>query len=88
MKKVFLLTAALLCLSATFVFPQYESETPDARMLRFPDISAEKIVFVYAGDLWVVSKEGGLAQIELAQGSGTVSKVFPGRQNHRPDGEL
>jgi len=35
---------------------------PDARMLRFPDVSADKIVFVYAGDLWTVSREGGLAR--------------------------
>lgn len=35
---------------------------PDALMLRFPDISADRIVFVYAGDLWTVPKEGGLAR--------------------------
>jgi len=35
---------------------------PDARMLRFPDVSAEKIVFVYAGDLWTVPRAGGLAR--------------------------
>ena len=35
---------------------------PDARMLRFPDVSAESIVFSYAGDLWVVTREGGTAR--------------------------
>jgi len=35
---------------------------PDARMLRFPDVSAEQIVFVYAGDLWTVPKTGGTAR--------------------------
>lgn len=49
---------ALLALSAT---------TPldgqvDARMLRQPDVSATQITFVYAGDIWVVPKEGGTAQ--------------------------
>ncbi len=33
----------------------------DARMLRQPDVSATHITFVYAGDIWVVPKEGGLA---------------------------
>ncbi len=35
--------------------------TPDAGMLRFPDVSATQIVFVYAGDLWTVPREGGMA---------------------------
>lgn len=39
-----------------------ELQAPDARMLRFPDVSAEKIVFVYAGDLWTVPRTGGLAR--------------------------
>jgi len=30
-------------------------------MLRFPDVSATHIVFAYANDLWIVSREGGLA---------------------------
>lgn len=34
----------------------------DARMLRFPDVSATHISFVYAGDIWVAPKEGGVAQ--------------------------
>ena len=39
-----------------------EETSPHAGMLRFPDISAEEIVFVYANDLWIVPKEGGLAR--------------------------
>lgn len=31
-------------------------------MLRFPDVSAEHIVFVYAGDIWTVPRSGGLAR--------------------------
>ena len=34
----------------------------DARLLRQPDVSATEIAFVYGGDIWVVSKEGGVAQ--------------------------
>lgn len=33
----------------------------DARMLRYPDVSETQISFVYAGDIWLVPKEGGLA---------------------------
>lgn len=31
-------------------------------MLRFPDVSETHITFVYAGDIWVIAKEGGMAQ--------------------------
>ena len=33
----------------------------DARMFRYPDVSRTHIAFVYAGDIWVVPKTGGLA---------------------------
>ncbi|MCP4903136.1 MAG: peptidase S41 [bacterium] len=33
----------------------------DARMLRYPDVSETQIAFVYAGDIWVVEKDGGTA---------------------------
>jgi tricorn protease len=38
-----------------------EHHRPHAGMLRFPDVSATHIVFVYANDLWLVPREGGLA---------------------------
>jgi len=59
---------AVVCviLSAVFVISPgtyaAEVQAPDARMLRFPDVSGERIVFVYAGDLWTVPKAGGLAR--------------------------
>lgn len=34
---------------------------PNAGMMRYPDVSAMHIVFVYANDLWVVRREGGVA---------------------------
>ncbi len=34
----------------------------DARMFRSPDVSATHVTFVYAGDSWVVEKEGGVAR--------------------------
>jgi tricorn protease len=33
----------------------------DARMLRYPSVSATQIAFVYAGDIWLVPKAGGTA---------------------------
>ena len=50
-------------------------------MMRYPDVSAEHIVFVYADDLWVVSREGGTA-IPLASPDGGES--FP---RFSPDGK-
>ena len=35
---------------------------PHAGMLRYPDISQDRIVFSYANDLWTVSREGGMAR--------------------------
>ena len=49
-------------------------------MLRFPDVSATHIVFVHANDLWVVAREGGLAQ-PLAAPAG--AERFP---RFSPDG--
>jgi len=46
----------LVSLSATTTWAQI-----DARMLRHPDVSETQIAFVYAGDIWVVAKEGGPA---------------------------
>ena len=34
----------------------------DARLLRNPDVSEKEIVFSYANDLWIVSRDGGTAR--------------------------
>ena len=34
----------------------------EGRLLRFPDVHEDQIVFVYAGDLWTVSTQGGIAR--------------------------
>ena len=52
----------------------------DARMLRHPDVSATQIAFVYAGDIWVVPKTGGLA-VRLSSPRG--EEPFP---RFSPDG--
>ena len=37
-------------------------ETPEGRLMRFPDIHNDKIAFMYGGDLWLVSSSGGVAR--------------------------
>ena len=54
----------------------------DARMLRQPDVSRTQIAFVYAGDVWVAPKAGGVAQ-RLSSPKGEES--FP---RFSPDGSL
>ncbi len=34
----------------------------DARLMRYPAISATQIAFTYANDIWLVPKTGGVAQ--------------------------
>ncbi len=68
------LTAALL----TFSLAQAE----EARILRFPDVHKDKIVFVHAGDLWLVSAQGGIAR-RLTSHSGL--EVFP---KFSPEGKM
>jgi tricorn protease len=62
MSSVAVRRAALL-LSLAFA-PWLASSAPaleECRLLRQPDIQGDRIVFVYAGDLWTVSRAGGVA---------------------------
>src|SRR6266576_772225 len=54
----------------------------DARMFRQPAVSADKIAFVYAGDIWLVPKTGGTA-IRLSSPPG--EETFP---RFSPDGRM
>ena len=54
-------TSFLFAIAVFFALPSVDAQV-DARMLRFPDVSETHITFVYAGDIWVVGKNGGLAQ--------------------------
>lgn len=51
------------------------------RLLRFPDVHGDRVVFVYAGDLWMASTEGGSAT-RLTAHPGL--EVFP---KFSPDGQ-
>src|SRR4051794_21297885 len=50
----------------------------DARMLRQPAVSADKIAFVYAGDIWLVAKSGGTAsRLSSPPGEETFPRFSP-----------
>ncbi len=59
--RLVILLAFVSALSLTRAFPQEKPSPIDARMMRYPDVSATQIAFVYAGDIWVAPKAGGVA---------------------------
>ena len=75
---------ALLILALVALVPAAASLAdvePHPGMLRYPDVSASQIVFSYADDLWLVSREGGLA-VPLASPPG-----MEARPRFSPDGK-
>jgi len=56
---MFALVASAAPASAAEAVPTDDSLT---RLLRYPDIEGDTIVFVYAGDVWTVGAEGGTAR--------------------------
>ena len=53
----------------------------DARLLRQPDVSASEIAFVYGGDIWVVSKMGGVAhRLSTPRGEESFPRFSPDGQ--------
>lgn len=53
----------------------------DARLMRFPDINGNQIVFVYAGDIWTVDANGGDArQLTSHKGLELFPKISPNGQ--------
>ena len=53
----------------------------DARLLRFPDVNGDTVVFSHGGDLWTVSAAGGTAR-RITSGEGL--ELFP---RFSPDGK-
>jgi tricorn protease len=71
-----------VCVLVVLGFSTVSSAAVNARMLRFPDVSETQITFVYAGDIWVVKKEGGVAR-RLSSPPG--EELFP---RFSPDGKV
>ena len=56
-----------------------KNHSPDALMLRFPDVSESEIVFVYGGNVWIAPKEGGVARkLSSPEGRESFPKFSPG----------
>jgi tricorn protease len=73
-----LTVVTLSLVAASAAWSQDASHTPDARMLRFPDVSANDIVFAYAGDLWIVPRVGGTARrLSSPKGQEMLPKFSP-----------
>ncbi|PYX02109.1 MAG: protease, partial [Acidobacteria bacterium] len=53
----------------------------EGRLMRFPDIYKDKIAFMYGGDLWLASSNGGVAR-QITSHSGR--ELFP---KFSPDGK-
>ncbi len=72
------LLSALLCVSTLLTSPV--NAQVNARMLQYPDVSGTHIAFSYGGDIWIMSKSGGLAH-KLTSAAG--EEFFP---RFSPDG--
>jgi len=71
----------VFALALSAAAPALAEDAPHGAMLRFPAISEEHVAFVYGGDLWIVSNEGGLAS-PLVSPSGVEE-----RPRFSPDGQ-
>jgi tricorn protease len=60
MKRLLFFAIAALLLSAGSIAPT--AQAPEARLLRFPAVHGNRIVFTYAGDLYTVATSGGVAR--------------------------
>ncbi|MCM2250015.1 MAG: PDZ domain-containing protein [Geothrix sp.] len=50
----------------------------DARLMRYPDVSATQIAFTYANDLWIMPKTGGVAQrLSTPRGEESFARFSP-----------
>jgi len=59
-------------------FVQSLSAQINANLLRYPDVSSDKIIFTYANDIWEVPKDGGTAtRISSPKGVESFAKFSP-----------
>ena len=54
MKRLFLILTVLCAVQVGF-------GQISAKLMRYMDVSDDKITFVYGGDIWVMPKDGGTA---------------------------
>jgi tricorn protease len=53
--------ALVVFVLVSIVSPAARAESVSAVMMRYPDVSADKIVFIYDNDVWIAPKDGGVA---------------------------
>ena len=66
------LTFAVTVTISSVLFISSANAQINARLMRYMDVSADQIAFVYGGDVWLVSKEGGTA-LQLTDSPGEES---------------
>lgn len=68
----------LTTLACALVLASSAQAEIDARLMRYPDVSATQIAFTYAGDIWVVPKAGGLAnRLSTPKGEESFARFSP-----------
>lgn len=73
MKNFFLFTTLTILLAAQIITAQI-----NAKMFQYPDVSQTHICFTYAGDVWIVAKEGGTAnKLTSAKGTELLARFSP-----------
>ncbi|MFA5647136.1 MAG: PDZ domain-containing protein [Bacteroidales bacterium] len=75
MRKLFKIFGILVAMA---LMPVVVKAHDDARMMRYPDINGNQIVFVYAGNIWTVDANGGDArQLTSHKGLELFPKISP-----------
>src|SRR5215470_4338058 len=52
----------LIVIAAMSALAVAQTPAGNTRLLRYPDIHGDRVVFTYGGDLWQASRSGGLAR--------------------------
>ncbi len=83
-----LLSLILCTLASVFLPASAVSQSDPPLLLRDPTVSKTQIVFNYAGDLWIVGRDGGDARrltsgIGLEMAPALFPRRFPGRFHRR-----
>jgi tricorn protease len=78
MRRSFMTTLILLFVMSVNIY----ASGSEARLLRFPDIHGDKIVFSYAGDIYIVGSSGGTARRVTSHNG---YEMFP---KFSPDGSM
>lgn len=72
------LAVALFALAGLAATTAPADALEECRLMRMPDVQGDRIVFVYAGDLWTVARTGGTAQrLTTHEGQEVFPKLSP-----------